>query len=182
MENYLGEIRIFAGNFAPQNWHLCDGSTLNINDYVELFSLIGTIYGGDEVSTFKLPDLRSNVIIGTGTLQSRSPYILGQKGGTSAVSLTIDTMPSHNHSLQANTNLATTGDPNNNMLAVSNPVGTSGYPNVKMYASLPSGTLTPGSILDPLSVTYAGNGQPHSNIMPNIHINYIIALRGIFPS
>ena len=191
MDNYLGEIRLFAGNFAPVNWDVCDGKLLPISQYDALFSLIGTQYGGDGITTFALPDLRVRVPISMGQITpagGSTNYILGQAAGTPNVTLLTTNIPNHTHALVAENTAATTGDPVNNMLAVTNGnnnTGPTAYPDVNLYTTLPlpgGGTTVPNALLDPAAVGPTGGTQPHDNMMPYITINYIIALYGIYPS
>ncbi|MGE5703061.1 MAG: phage tail protein [Clostridia bacterium] len=168
MENYVGEIRMFAGSFAPLGWAICDGTLLDISGNEILFSLIGTTYGGDGQSTFGLPDLRGRVPIHMGQLSgSGNTYTLGQKAGTETVTLLQGQLPSHTH-----TPVAETGN-----VALS--------PAVNVWAKLPaSGYATYPSGLQPMSnsaVTPAGGSQPHDNMMPSLVINFIIALQGLYP-
>lgn len=183
MDYYVGEIRTFAGNFAPVGWHLCDGSTLPSNQYQALFSLLGAKYGGDGRTTFGLPNLIGNVVVGTGQLAGGSNYTLGQTGGVTQVALTEAQLPSHNHPLVVSTAAATTSDPTGNFYAV-----TSGdaYPNVTLYVPDLSPVTAPPSVvpnaqLDPAAVNNTGGNAPHNNIMPNLGIVYIIALQGLYP-
>ncbi|MBW8687416.1 phage tail protein [Chitinophaga rhizophila] len=191
MDNYIGEIRLFAGNFAPVGWDVCDGRLLAISQYEALFVLLGTQYGGDGITTFALPDLRVRIPVGTGQMNGtggNGNYILGQSAGTPNVTLLTSNLPGHTHPLVAINTAATTGDPNNNMLAVSNGnnnTGPTAYPDVNLYTTLPlpaGGTTVPNALLDPLAISPAGGTQPHDNMMPYLTINYIIALYGIFPS
>ncbi len=183
MDYYLGEIRIFGGNFAPRGWHFCDGSIINISDNQALFALLGTNFGGNGISTFQLPNLQTRVGIGTGKISTTgTDYVLAQTGGLKEVVLTNATMPVHNHALNASSANATTADPTDaKVLAASVPDG-EGYTNVKFYASLPSGSTTPDSQLDPRAVWNVGGGLAHENMMPYTTINYIISMNGIFPS
>jgi len=183
MDYYLGEIRIFAGNFAPRGWHFCDGSRINISDNQALFALLGTTYGGDGINNFQLPNLQARVGIGAGKISTTgTTYTLAQAGGSQEVVLTNATMPVHNHALNALTVNASTADPTGaKVLAASVPDG-AGYTNVKLYASLPSGSTTPDSQLDPRAVWNVGSGLAHENMMPFTTINYIISMNGIFPS
>jgi microcystin-dependent protein len=181
MTSYLGEIKMFAGNYAPAGWLLCDGSTLQITSYEALYSLIGITYGGDGAKTFQLPDLREQVVVGSGQLGMVS-YTIGSKGGAKNVTLIPDNMPPHIHALQAYNDNATTGDPTgNNVLAKSVPQGT-GYTDAKIYASLPAGTADPDSPLDPIAVSRIGGNGPHSNLMPYLTISYIISIEGLYPT
>lgn len=185
MDYYVGEIRTFAGNYAPIGWHLCDGTTLPVNQYQLLFAVLGTTYGGDGRTTFGLPNLIGNVVVGTGQIAGGvTNYTLGLKGGATQVTLTEAQLPVHNHPLVVSTAAATTSDPTGNFYAV-----TSGdaYPNVTLYVPDLSPVTTPASVvpnaqLDPGAVNNnIGGNTPHNNVMPNLGIVYIIALQGLFP-
>lgn len=169
-DQYLGEIRMVGFNFAPQGWALCNGQLLSISQNTALFSLLGTYYGGDGVTTFALPNLQSRVAIHQGQGQGLSPYVLGQNGGTENVTLTQQQMPQHNHTI------GTFGGPGN----TTHPPGTvmaSGTSD-KVYTS----SSPDGSTLNPGAVSQAGGSQPHSNIQPYLCITFVIALQGIYPS
>ncbi len=181
MDNYIGEIRLFAGNFAPEGWHFCDGSSLRVSEYQALYALIGNLYGGDQVS-FNLPDLRGRVPVGIGQLAGGSNYTLGAKGGSNQVTLATGQMPAHNHTLQAYTTDATTGDPTGSKVFAKSKPQDSTYTDVKYYDTLPATQKGPDSVLNPLSVQPVGSGLAHNNMMPYGAINYIIALNGIFPT
>lgn len=181
MDCYIGEIKMFAGNFAPSGWLLCNGSTLPIQGNEALYSLLGTTYGGDGRTNFALPDLRERVVVGKGLLGTTN-YITGSKGGANTVALTIANFPAHNHPVNAYADTATTPSPTGaSILAKSVPQG-AGYTDAKLYASLPSGTTIPDSPLDPVAVTSNGGNQAHDNLMPFITINYIIARNGLYPT
>ena len=181
MDNYIGEIRLFAGNYAPEGWHFCDGSSLLISDYEALYALLGDLYGGDNVR-FNLPDLRGRVPVGIGQLAGGSNYKLGDKGGASQVTLMTEQMPAHNHTLQAYTTDATTGDPTGSKVFAKSIPQDSTYADVKYYDILPASQTGPDAVLNPLSVQPVGSGLAHNNMMPYGAINYIIALNGIFPT
>jgi microcystin-dependent protein len=176
---YLGEIRIFAGNFAIRSWAFCAGQLLAISQNDALYALLGTTFGGDGITTFGLPDLRGRVNIGQGTGQGLSGYVVGQEAGTETVTLTTNQMPAHGHSLLAYVTPATTSNPSGNVLAqtgITNPNNQT--QNSLFYlngagntANLPADTIQP-----------AGGSQPHDNNMPGLVLNYIIALEGVFPS
>jgi microcystin-dependent protein len=167
---YVGEIRMFAGNFNPAGWMFCAGQLLPISQYETLFNLIGTTYGGDGQSTFALPDLRGRVPIHQGTLGG-SNYTIGELAGSETVTLTTNQIPSHNHALQATTGagsaLAPTG------LVLSQPTGIAG----------PQTYVTP-TAATPLAntSTITGGSQPHENMQPYLVVSFIISLFGIFPS
>ena len=171
---FLSQIDIFSFNFAPKGYALCNGQLLPINQNQPLFALLGTTYGGDGRVNFALPDLRSRV-----PNSMVSGFVLGQRGGTEAVTITASTMPSHTHAFQAtNANGTTTTPANGSILAKA--VGSSntgqGF-TVSLYSSQnPSGALYSGTIGN------TGGSQPHTNIMPYLCLNMSIALQGIFPS
>jgi len=166
---FVGEIRLFGGNFAPLNWAFCDGSLLPISEFDTLFALIGTTYGGDGQSTFGLPDLRGRVPVHAGENPSGSAYITGETGGTERVTLTANQMPSHRHAF-ASAAIAVRDTPAGSVL------GSTATPTV-LYA----GGNTAGA-LNPAANIAAGGGQPHENRMPYLCTSFIISLFGIFPS
>lgn len=180
MNYYLGEIIAFAGAYVPENFHICDGSLLRITDNEALFSLLGTLYGGDGASTFGLPKLQGIVAVGTGRSPAGTPYNLATTGGAVSVALTEAQLPSHTHPLNATTNDATTGDPTNALLAASN--SPQGYPNVLAYTQAPAVTPTVTGALNPVSVSQMGGNQAHNNMMPYITINYMICTVGEYPA
>jgi microcystin-dependent protein len=171
---YIGEIRMFAGNFAPLGWMFCDGSVLSISQYEVLFNLIGTTYGGDGQNTFKLPDLRgrSPVHVGTGHGQT---YVVGQSGGIETVTLSQTQIPSHVHSVMT-TSAGTTNTPGGSLL-LSDQNG--GQGSIPAYAAPNASTLV---ALAPQSIAPAGGDQPHDNMQPFLALNFIIAFEGIYPS
>lgn len=166
---FVGEIRIFAGNFAPNGWAFCDGRLLAISEQETLFNLIGTTYGGDGQSNFALPDLRGRAPVHQGQGPGLSNYTQGQTGGQETVTVTTQQMPAHGHSFLASTSGGSSSNPQNNVIG-----------------SPPSVTLfiedVPALALTPQVVTQTGGSQPHENRMPYITINYIISLFGVFPS
>lgn len=189
MDNYLGEIRLFGGNYAPVGWAVCNGALLSIAENDALFALIGTTYGGDGITTFALPDLRQRIGYSQGTLLGGSSYVMGQQAGSAEVTLLTTQIPSHTHSLQASTDDANTGAPAGNFLANTNgttstPPPPTPYPDVKLYTTLPlpSGPTAPNVTLDPATLSIVGDTQPHDNMMPYVTLTYIIAMQGIFPS
>jgi len=169
-DQYLGEIRMFAGNFAPQGWALCNGQILPISQNTALFSLIGTYYGGDGVQTFALPNLQSRVPVHQGQGPGLSPYVIGQAGGNENVTLTLAQMPQHNHTMGTLSAPGTASRPNTQLLAQP----TSG----NLYGPAPSD----GSALNQAAISSAGSSQPHTNIQPYLAVTFIIALVGIYPS
>jgi len=169
MDPFVGEIRMFAGNFAPVGWAFCDGQLLAISQNDALFSLLGTIYGGDGQSTFGLPDLRGRVPIHMGTGPGLSPRVIGSKGGSENVTLTTAQLPGHTHVFSASNAAGSQSDPTGAVLAAS--------PSVDLYIE-----EAPFAALNTASMTNAGSSQPHTNLQPFQCVNFIIALFGIYPS
>jgi len=169
-EPFIGEIRMFAGNFAPRGWAFCDGQLLAISQNAALFSLLGTIYGGDGRTTFGLPDLRGRIPIHTGQGPGMTPRQLGAKGGSEQVTLTINHLPVHEHQARSLDKPGDSGNPENRHWAATS-VSPPYYSNAGPDLDMDFGALTS-----------AGGGQAHSNIMPYLCVNFIIALVGIFPS
>lgn len=175
---YLGEIRLFAGNFQPRGWAFCDGRLLSIAQDSALFSLLGTIYGGDGQSTFGLPDLRGRVPLNQGQGPGLSSYTIGQAAGTQTVTLQTSQMPAHSHALVATTATGSVTTPGPSvMLATPVEAGVS----TSLYV-VPGTSTVNQAPMAAQSITAAGGSQPHENMMPYQSINYIIALEGIFPS
>jgi microcystin-dependent protein len=161
-EPFLAEIRVVAFNFAPRGWAFCNGQTLPINQNQALFSLLGTTYGGNGVTTFALPNFQGRVPVHFGNGIS-----LGQAAGEENHTLTIAEMPSHTHIASASSNPADAASPTNNVSAKS---------------VQPAYAATPNAPLHPSSVAAAGSGHPHLNMSPFLVLNFVIALQGIFPS
>jgi len=169
---YLGEIRMFAGNFAIAGWALCNGQLLSISQNTALFAILGTTYGGDGVSTFALPDLRGRVPIHVGQgVGLSNAYILGQETGVESVTLTASQMPVHTHLVQCNTGGGNQASPSANLPAVES-TGT----------SLDFSDAGANATMNPAMIQSAGSGTPINNIQPYLCVNFIIALEGIFPS
>lgn len=166
---YIGEIRIFAGNFAPVGWNFCDGSLIAISTNPTLFQLIGTTYGGDGVNTYALPDLRSRVPIHMGT-GGGATYVLGQNGGVENVTLTTNQIPSHYHVPQAAAGASGNPDnsPQNNVW--------SGWTGAQFS------DVAPSAAMNAAAIGSAGGSQPHDNMLPFVGISFIISLFGVFPS
>jgi microcystin-dependent protein len=169
---FIGEIRMFAGNFAPVGWHLCDGTQLAISTNDALYSLIGTTYGGDGVSTFALPDLRGRLPVGQGNGPGLTPRTMGESYGVETVTLTAQQMPAHSHMFFATTAAGTVPSPVDKLFA------NSGGDNI--YVEAPNNPQF--QTMNQNTVGAAGNSQPHDNIMPSVGMNYIICLEGIYPS
>jgi microcystin-dependent protein len=168
---YVGEIRMFGGNFAPAGWAFCDGSLMPISENETLFNLIGTTYGGDGQTTFALPDLRGRVPVHMGS-QSGQTYTIGEEAGVETVTLTVNQLPIHTHAAVGTTDVATTTQPQGEVPASVSAAGT-----VNAY-----GVLTPLTSLDPSTLAAAGGSQPHENMQPWLCVSFIISLFGIFPS
>jgi microcystin-dependent protein len=165
---YVGEIRMFAGNFAPNGWAFCNGSLMPIAENETLFNLIGTTYGGDGQQTFGLPDMRGRLPMHQGSGPGLSSRQMGELGGAETVTLSSAQMPSHSHALRAASSLASLGAPGGAVLAktAANSFDSSA-PTVAMAAN---------------AISPAGGSQPHSNMAPYCAVNYIISLFGIYPS
>jgi microcystin-dependent protein len=161
---YIGEIRMFGGNFAPAGWMFCEGQTLPISEYETLFNLIGTTYGGDGQSTFNLPDLRGRIPIHQG-----NGYILAETGGVEQVTLTVNQIPAHSHPLLASSSPSTSPNPGGHVLASTL--------TATPFIALPSDTS-----LSPQAMSTVGGSQPHNNMQPYLCVDFIISLFGIFPS
>jgi len=162
---YVGEIRMFAGNFAPAGWMFCEGQLLPISENETLFQLIGTTYGGDGESTFSLPDLRGRIPIHMG-----DGFILAQTGGAEEVTLTVQQIAAHSHPAQATLTQATETSPANAVIAESRPGSVQFFqdvPNVNMATNM---------------LAAVGGSQPHTNFQPYLCVEFIISLFGIFPS
>lgn len=168
-EPFVGEIRMFAGNFAPRGWAFCDGQLLAVSQNDALFSLFGTIYGGDGRTTFGLPDMRGRIPLHAGSGPGLSTRRLGSKGGSETVSLTANQMASHSHSMFAQSVAATEQEASGNML--SQGAGINAYKAEAQDIQLA-----------PSSISSTGGSQPHTNLMPTICVNFIVALFGIYPS
>lgn len=161
---YVGEIRMFAGNFQPAGWMFCEGQLLPISENETLFQLIGTTYGGDGQSTFALPDLRGRI-----PLHQGNSFILAETGGVEEVTLTTNQIPAHSHAALASMSVATDTNPSNTVLAQTT--------TFDFYQS------TPGAVqMAPQSLSAVGGSQPHTNFQPYLCVNFIISLFGIFPS
>lgn len=170
MAPYVGEIRMFAGNFAPNGWMFCEGQTLPIAENEVLFQLIGTTYGGDGEETFNLPNLASRVPIHMGTGPDGTTYQIGEMAGTEQETLTVQQIPNHTHPLTGSTSNGTQINPGGNILAGS-------VSSVQPYIQ-----DNPSVSLAANAVTPAGGSQPHENTQPFLCINFIISLFGVFPS
>jgi len=177
MEPFIGQIIMFGGNFAPRGWALCDGALLAISSNSALFSILGTTYGGDGRTSFALPDLRGRVAIHAGNGPGLSNRNLGQKGGAENHTMSVNEMPSHNHTgtLRAEGVAGTSGNPTDQLLSIVNTGDT------KIYAAAdPASEINMHA--DSIVVGNNGGGQSFGIEQPYLAVNYIIALQGIFPS
>lgn len=162
---YVGEIRMFAGNFAPAGWMFCEGQLLPISENETLFNLIGTTYGGDGQSTFALPDLRGRLPIHQG-----NGFILSETGGAEEITLTINQIAAHSHPMLASGNTGTGTNPQGNVLDQMSGA-------ILLYKEQP-----PTVAMSAVAVSSIGGSQPHSNFQPYLCVNFIISLFGIFPT
>lgn len=169
-EPFVGEVRMFAGNFAPRGWAFCDGQLLAVSQNDALFSLLGTVYGGDGQTTFGLPDLRGRIPIHAGQGPGLSERRLGAKVGEENVTLTVNQIPSHSHEpFQASADRGNETNPAGNVVAES--------PSIRIY--LEDGQ---SDSLSSNAVSQVGGSRSHANVMPFLCVNFIIALFGIYPS
>ena len=168
---FIGEIRMFAGNFAPSGWAFCEGQYLPVNQNEALFNLLGTIYGGDGQSNFRLPDCRGRIPIHKGQGNGLSNYKIGASGGNETVYLTIDQLPPHNHSWPVSDQNATDVVPSNNNFANSL--------NADVYQT---NTGNNPVNMNRNFISPVGLNQPHNNLMPTLCVNFIISLFGIYPT
>jgi microcystin-dependent protein len=162
---YVGEIRIFAGNFAPAGWNFCDGTLLAISENDTLFNLIGTTYGGDGQSTFALPDLRGRIPLHFG-----NGFTLAETGGVETVTLTVSQIPAHSHSFLGTSGTANQTNPSGNVVAQS------------LGGATLFNSANPNTAMDSHATSPIGGSQPHDNFQPYLCLDFIISLFGIFPS
>lgn len=180
MEGTLAEVRMFAGNFAPRGWQLCNGQLLAISQWTAVFALVGTIYGGNGQTTFGMPDFRGRVAVGTGNGAGITSVQLGEMSGFNTTTLLSINLPAHNHQVTGNISVPCFNDegnaanPGGAFMAASNVAGT------KMYNSTSDGAL--GNTPVSLPTTIAGNSSPVSVMQPYTGINFVICVEGIFPS
>lgn len=166
---YVGEIRMFAGNFAPAGWSFCNGQLLSIAENEVLFQLIGTTYGGDGQETFALPNLQSRIPIHWGTSPSGTNYVIGDAAGVEEVTLTVQQIPAHNHTPGASSNPGNSATPANAVPATNT-------------TALPYGATPPVIPMNPSIIQPTGGSQPHTNIQPFLCVSFIISMFGVFPS
>lgn len=166
-DQYLGEIRLFSGNYAPQGWALCNGQSLPVNQNQALYAAIGNTYGGDS-TIFRLPDMRGRIPVGSGTATTGTSYAIGSTGGAESVTLKVEELPAHSHPVKANSLPGTSNSPKDAYFASS---------TIDLYADTAS-----NGALDSAAISAEGANESHDNMMPFYTLTYIIALQGIFPS
>lgn len=177
MEGYIGEIRLFAGNFAPNGWAFCDGTQYSISTYDATYSILGVIYGGDGVNTFAVPDLRGRIAVGTGQGAGLSNMIMGQTGGSETVTMSLSQMPAHTHAAMATVSFPAYSG-----------AGDTGSPSQTILGGLQGAYSTMGADtqIEPAtttgSVSSVGNNLPFDIVQPISASNYIICMEGIYPS
>ncbi|KMQ63454.1 tail protein [Chryseobacterium sp. BLS98] len=179
MDEYMGIVKLFAGNFAPRGWMFCDGSILSISQNSALFSLLGTTYGGDGITTFALPNLIGRMALGAGNMTSSKYYPLGIVSGTEQNTLLQQNMPSMGGGFQlkvANANATSSTPTANTSIAITgNQVG-------RDFTAVPSFVETdPDTAINVKSISYTGQGIPVNNMPPFLGLNYIICVEGIYP-
>jgi microcystin-dependent protein len=162
-DQFVGEVRVFGGNYAPQGWVLCDGGLLPISQYSTLYAVIGTAYGGDGQTTFGVPDLRGRIPVHQGP-----GYQMGQTGGVEQVTLITAQLPQHDHVMQASTGTGSSASPTGNLWA---------QIPAKLYT-----TQAPNAVMDTSAIAQTGLGQAHENMPPFLSINFIIAVEGLYPA
>jgi microcystin-dependent protein len=173
---FVAEIRIFPFNFAPKGWAFCDGQLLPLSQNTALFSLLGTMYGGDGKSNFALPNMQGNVPLFFGQGPGLSLYDEGETGGSQTVTLLDSEMPSHSHSLVATTASGTTADPNGMLFADGN-WSFQGSSGKEQYYTV----TAPAATMNAQMVGFSGSSFPHNNLMPYLTLNFCIALQGVYP-
>ncbi len=174
---FIGEIRMFGGGYAPEYWALCDGATLPIADNDTLFSLIGTTYGGDGVTTFGLPDLRGRLPVHQGNGAGLSPRTIGSNGGTETVTLTPANMPMHAHGVIVSTDAGTLDGPGPTAVPAAPTNGVTPF----LYVLPGTNPVVPGPMAAS-SIGPAGGNAAHANMMPSLCVSFIIALQGVYPN
>lgn len=184
MEGTVGEIRMFAGNFAPRGWAFCRGQLIAIASNTALFSILGTYYGGNGTSTFGLPDMQGRVAIGAGQGQGLTSYVLGEETGSESVTLIITELPIHTHAFIPSASASVPQGIYEDAGTLTTPVNN--YPAFSdlTYSTTQDGSMGPQSVTVTGTMTPApvGGTQPHSNMQPYLAMNYIICMQGIYPA
>lgn len=177
-EELMGVIKVFAGNFAPRGYMFCNGALVSIAQNQALFSIIGTIYGGDGITTFALPNLNGRAPIGIGTSTTGQSYALGEMGGTPQVTLLPMNLPSFSSQLKISNTNATSTTP-----SASSSIAITGQPNGRQFDAIPSfADGDPTMPINPASVVFMGQNAPINTMAPYLGINYIICVEGLYPS
>jgi microcystin-dependent protein len=181
VDAYTGEIRLFAGGYAPEGWLACNGALLSIQTYAPLYSLIGTIYGGDGQTTFALPDLRGRVPIGQGQGPGLTPRTIGGQSGSETVTLTLAQLPSHNHTVNATSAAASTQTPGPtvNLAATTAPAA---FYLTKLPSPEKPALLNDATVGKVGGISGSANTNPHENMMMTFALTYIICTNGLFPT
>lgn len=192
MEGYIGEVRLFAGNFAPREWSFCQGQLLSISQNTALFSILGTTYGGDGRTSFGLPDLRGRVPVGTGHGPGLENEIMGRKSGTPTTQLSLTNLPQHNHIITVSETVGTMDIPVNTEEGAEdekNPgagflvnTGADTFSSEATAGQKYGGQSIPVNVAATATASMTGNSIPFNNIQPSMGMNYIICMQGIFPS
>jgi microcystin-dependent protein len=178
MTPFVGEITIFAFNFAPTGWAQCRGQLLPISQNTALFSLLGTMYGGDGKSTFALPNLQDSVPNSSGQSTTGTQYFEGQQSGSSTVTLLQSEIPAHNHFFNATTNVGTVVTSAQNQPGLAQLGTKQNQFNANIYSTTPANATQP---LSPFAISVTGQGLPHNNMQPYLTLNFCIAMQGVFP-
>jgi len=174
-ENFLGEVRMFGGNYAPTGWALCNGQLMSIAQNSALYALIGTTYGGDGIQTFALPNMQGRLPISQGAGPGLTPRVMGETGGAESVTLLQTELPAHNHVLTVTAATASVSTPGPTVTpATATSTG-------RLY-TVPAGLPTNPIVFAPQAVLPTGGNASHDNLMPAVCVSFIIALQGIFPS
>jgi microcystin-dependent protein len=181
MDEFIGIVKLFAGNFAPKGWALCNGQLLSISQNTALFSILGTTYGGDGQTTFALPNLQGTTALGVGTDRGGTAYFQGQIGGSSNVTLNVQQMPAHSHNAQMAVNNANS---NTTIPTAATVLGIPGVTSGRDFVQGIGFTTTAANVNLTNSITQSsvGGNQPFSVMQPYLVMNYIICMEGIFPS
>ncbi len=176
-DNYLGEIRVFGFDYAPQGWHLCDGSLLSIQQNSALYALIGIAFGGDGVKTFALPDLRGRTMIDSGQKPGGTAYLRGANGGSETVALALEQTQPHNHNMTVDNSLGAANMPAN-ILAIPKEAKT---PSEQINTYREFASTNTKTTLNPATLDTAGSNAGHNNMQPFLTVNFCIATMGYFP-